>query len=105
MNDRKLRQALCYTSEGHLDLSWCLAAAALIIGIVAFFGEATGRLKPSPEGWAFLGGFVLALLICGAARDRASILAKATSPGSLAKGIASAVPNLFTDDERGSVGQ
>ena len=81
-----------FTKDGGLDLSWVLlvVGCALMAGAIVCEGfHVLGFALPS-YGWTALGAFVSFCFIAGAARDRAQILADATSPGKVAAAIAAA---------------
>jgi len=103
---RRLRESLLYTAGGELDLGWLLLLIAFANAIV-FFDLAAFRLVTiSVAAWAFYGSMISLCFIAGAAISRARLIAGSSLPGQVAQGIAQSVePNLFTDDERGRVGE
>lgn len=80
-----------YTTEGHLDPTWLMVATTLGAMLLGFGGELLlGRLI-SPAAWGAVAAICSALLIAAVPVSKARLLAKATMPGSVAGGIASAL--------------
>ncbi len=89
---------LFYRRDGGLDLAQFVCLVVTLFGLVAFGLHGAGVWRPSIAAWSFLGAFTCSCFIVWAARDRAELLARATAPGEIARGIAEAP--LDTDPER-----
>lgn len=88
------RGTFLHKRNGALDLSWLLLVVdcAATVGVILLDGFHVGGFGPvSNAAYACLGGFGTMCFIAGAARDRAEILANATSPGAVASAIASSL--------------
>jgi hypothetical protein len=90
-----------FTRDGQLDVGQMLLVLLTLYVLVVFVLAGLRVLTVDSAAWAFLGSFVSVAFVAWAARDRAALISKATSPGAIAAGIASAIPNFRTDDERG----
>lgn len=96
---------LFHTKDGDLDLGYVFLIPFLSLGFVAFICSAVGAWKVSVAMWSFLGSLIASLLICAVPIARARLLAKATLPGEIAQGIASAPfePNEWANDRETGV--
>ena len=80
-----------YTTEGHLDPTWLMVAVTLSVMLLGFVGELVLGHPISAAAWAAVAAMCSSLLIAAVPVSKARLLAKATMPGSVAQGIASAL--------------
>ncbi len=103
LGDRK--NPLFFRADGGMDLSQFFLLVLVLWVIVVFTLYGFSVLKIGTAAWAFLGSFTSMCFIAWAARDRAELIANSKTPGEIAKGIASAQPDMYRDDERGDFKQ
>lgn len=110
---RRLAERLCFTAEGHLDLSWLLVLIFALLGVVgsacefriALVGAAAPPGAPtnhvSPWWWAWLGSSQLAVLIAAVPVAKARLLAnsRALEAGARAVGMAASAQQMFVPNE------
>lgn len=97
---------LCFTCEGHLDLSWLLVIVFTLLAIVGTCAELWGAQRPSPWWWAWLGGAYLAVLIAAVPIAKARILASSRTLESSAGALGSAAhftPHAWADGHEDGV--
>jgi hypothetical protein len=90
---------LFFRADGGLDLAQFLLLLIVVWVMAVFTLAGLQHLKVSTAAWAFLGSFTSLCFIAWAARDRAELIANSKTPGEIAKGIASAVPDTPADRE------
>lgn len=90
---------LFFRADGGLDLAQFLLLLIVVWVMVVFTLAGLKVLTISTAAWAFLGSFTSLCFIAWAARDRAELIANSKTPGEIAKGIASAVPDTPADRE------
>jgi hypothetical protein len=92
---------LIFRKDGSLDFGPLLLALAAAAGLFLLFADAFGLARVSVAAWAFLGSFVSLAFIAGAAAERAFWISQSKVPGEVARGVATAQPDLWRDDETG----
>ncbi len=90
---------LFFRADGGLDLAQFLLLLIVIWVMAVFTFAGMKKLTISTAAWAFLGSFTSLCFIAWAARDRAELIATSKTPGEIAKGIASVVPDTPADRE------
>lgn len=90
---RQFVYRLCYTNEGHLDLTWLITGWVLGLASVGVVSEAIGHLL-SRSAWAFLIGAFSTALLSAIPIAKARLLRNATAPGTLTSAVASALESV-----------
>jgi hypothetical protein len=90
---------LIFRKDGSLDFGPLLLAVACGAGLFLLFADAFGIARVSVAAWAFLGSFVSLAFIAGAAAERAFWISQSKTPGEVGRGIATAQPDLWRDNE------
>lgn len=90
---------LFFRRDGGMDLGQFILLVIVAWVCVVFTLYGLGVLEIAIAAWAFLGSFCGLCFIAWAARERAELIAKSSTPGDIARSIATAVPDTAADRE------